>query len=146
MGVSEKLAGEVHGYVENWKTKYNTKLAKQAILAFRGDVYLGLEAEKFSADDFQFAKQHLRILSGLYGVLKPCDLIQPYRLEMGTKLKGEYGKNLYDFWDDKIATQIAKDLNLQENPILVNLASNEYLELLERKHWIVRWSPRRLKT
>ena len=133
MGISDKLAAEVHSYFNNWNAKYDTTDAKQAMLAFRGDVYLGLEAEKFSAADFQFAQQHLRILSGLYGILQPLDLIQPYRLEMGTKLKGEHGKDLYDFWGDRIAKQLKKSLNEQDQPLLVNLASNEYFKAIQAK-------------
>ena len=114
-------------------TKYDTKLAKQAILAFRGDVYLGLDADSFSNDDFHFAQQHLRILSGLYGVLRPLDLIQPYRLEMGTKLKGDHGKDLYAFWGDRIAKQLKKSLEEQDDPLLVNLASAEYFKSTQAK-------------
>ena len=123
MGISEKLATDVHGYVNNWKAKYNSKQAKQAILAFRGDVYLGLEADKFSSEDFQFAQQHLRILSGLYGVLRPLDLMQPYRLEMGTRLANDHGKDLYAFWGDKIAKELKKSLADQDDPLLVIFCS-----------------------
>jgi cytoplasmic iron level regulating protein YaaA (DUF328/UPF0246 family) len=128
MRISDKLSAEVHGYLNSWKAKYNAKNAKQAILAFRGDVYLGLDAENFKPADFEFAQDCLRILSGLYGVLRPLDLIQPYRLEMGTKLAGEYGKDLYAFWGNRIAAELKKGLAQQEDDLLINLASNEYFK------------------
>jgi cytoplasmic iron level regulating protein YaaA (DUF328/UPF0246 family) len=128
MRISDKLSAEVHGYVNSWKAKYDAKNAKQAILAFHGDVYLGLDAENFKPADFEFAQDCLRILSGLYGVLRPLDLIQPYRLEMGTKLAGEYGKDLYAFWGNRIAAELKKGLAQQEDDLLINLASNEYFK------------------
>ncbi len=134
MSVSDQLADEVHSYFSSWKAKYDTATAKQALLAFRGDVYLGLDADSFSTKDFDFAQQHLRILSGLYGVLRPLDLIQPYRLEMGTKLKGEHGKDLYDFWEDRISKTIGKALAGQGDEVLVNLASNEYFKSIQAKN------------
>ncbi len=133
MGISEKLSAEVHTYVNSWQAKYNNKRAKQAILAFRGDVYQGIEADNFEPTDFQFAQQHLRIISGLYGLLRPLDLIQPYRLEMGTKLAGEYGKNLYTFWGNRIASELKKTLADQDDKLLVNLASNEYFKAAQAK-------------
>jgi len=128
MHISDKLAAGVHGYVDGWKAKYNSAAAKQALLAFRGDVYLGLNADTFCDEDFEFAQQHLRILSGLYGVLRPLDLIQPYRLEMGCKLSGKHGKDLYDFWGDRIAGELKKSLAEQGDDLLINLASNEYFK------------------
>lgn len=133
MGISDKLAAGVHEYVSDWKAKYDATTAKQAILAFRGDVYLGLDADSFTTKDFDFAQQHLRILSGLYGVLRPLDLMQAYRLEMGTKLAGDYGKNLYDFWGDRIARSLKKALAEQGDNVLVNLASNEYFKGTQAK-------------
>jgi len=133
MGISDKLADEVHGYVNGWKAKYNAVAAKQALLAFRGDVYRGINADTFWEGDFEFAQQHLRILSGLYGVLRPLDLIQPYRLEMGSKLSGEHGKNLYAFWGDRIARELKKSLKGQGDDILINLASNEYFKTAKAK-------------
>ncbi len=100
--------------------------AKQAILAFRGDVYLGLRAETFNARDFTFAQNNLRILSGLYGLLKPLDLIQPYRLEMGIKLNNRRGKDLYSFWGNRIGEAIVDELEHHKNNTLINLASIEY--------------------
>ncbi len=128
MNLSDKLAAEVHGYVHGWKAKYNPATAKQALLAFRGDVYQGMNADAFSADDFDFAQQHLRILSGLYGILRPLDLIQPYRLEMSCKLAGKHGKNLYNFWGDRIVRNLEKALDQQDDDLLINLASNEYFK------------------
>jgi len=134
MGISDKLAAEVFGYVNGWKAKYNVVAAKQALLAFRGDVYQGINADTFWEGDFEFAQQHLRILSGLYGVLRPLDLIQPYRLEMGCKLSGEHGKNLYDFWGDRIVRELKKSLASQGDDLLVNLASNEYFKSAQAKN------------
>ncbi len=128
MGISNKLAQGVHAYYQNWKKKYDTAIAKQAVLAFQGDVYQGLGAEDFTAEDFAFAQSHLRILSGLYGVLRPLDLIQPYRLEMGTRLAGDHGSTLYDFWQDRIARNLTKTLDEMEDQLLVNLASQEYFK------------------
>jgi len=104
--------------------------SKQAILAFKGEVYAKMEADNFTAEDLEFAQQHLRILSGLYGLLKPLDLIQPYRLEMGTKLKTKKGDTLYDYW----GTKISKALNAAgEGRTLVNLASQEYFKAVDKK-------------
>ncbi len=133
MGISDKLSTGVHEYVADWKAKYDAVSAKQAVLAFRGDVYLGLDADSFTTKDFDFAQQHLRILSGLYGILRPLDLMQAHRLEMGTKLAGDYGKNLYDFWGDKIARSLKKALAEQGDDVLVNLASNEYFKATQAK-------------
>lgn len=104
--------------------------AKQAISVFVGEAYRGLSSDDFSAADLQFAQKHLRILSGFYGVLRPLDLIQPYRLEMGTKLKLEKHDNLYKFWGDKITNQINKDL---QTPVIINLASDEYFKSVNKK-------------
>ncbi len=133
MGISEKLSVGVYEYVADWKAKYDTSSAKQALLAFRGDVYLGLDADSFSGKDFDYAQQHLRILSGLYGVLRPLDLMQPYRLEMSTKLANEQGKDLYAFWDDRIARLLTKTMAEQGDDLLINLASNEYFKATQSK-------------
>ena len=134
MGISDKLSPGVHEYVADWKAKYDTKTAKQSLLAFRGDVYQGIDADSFTTKDFDFAQKHLRILSGLYGVLRPLDLMQGHRLEMGTKLTGDYGKNLYDFWGNKIARSLDKSLADQGDNVLVNLASNEYFKATHAKN------------
>jgi len=111
-----------------WKKDYGPDEAKQCLLAFKGDVYAGMDAESFSAKDLDFAQSHLRILSGLYGLLRPLDLMMPYRLEMGTKLENERGKNLYEFWGDTITHALNKQLKAQKDDILINLASNEYFK------------------
>jgi cytoplasmic iron level regulating protein YaaA (DUF328/UPF0246 family) len=128
MGISHKL-GELNAerFLE-WSTPFNRKNAKQAVFAFKGDVYTGLEAEQFNEDQLQFAQSHFRILSGLYGLLRPLDLMQPYRLEMGTKVPNERGSNLYEFWGDKITAALNKQLKAIESDVLVNLASNEYFK------------------
>lgn len=108
--------------------------AKQALLAFKGDVYQGMDAESFSAADFKFAQQHLRVLSGLYGLLRPLDLMQPYRLEMGTRLTTARGKNLYEFWGDIITDGLNAQLSKIKSGTLVNLASNEYFKSVKPKN------------
>ncbi len=128
MGISPKLADLNSNRYHNWSLPFTADNAKQSVLAFKGDVYTGLNADSLSADDLQFAQAHLRILSGLYGVLKPLDLMQPYRLEMGTKLNNRRGKDLYDFWDDRINQALNRELAEQDDPVLVNLASNEYFK------------------
>jgi len=128
MGISPKLAELNVERYQNFKTR--PRNGKQAVLAFRGDVYIGLDADSYSERDFTFAQKHLRILSGLYGVLKPLDLIQPYRLEMGSKLKTTRGKTLYDFWGSEISDAIASELSTHRNKTLINLASNEYFKAM----------------
>ncbi len=113
---------------QNWNPPFSLDNAKQAILIFNGDVYEGLDVKTFREDDFDFAQDHLRILSGLYGVLRPLDLIQPYRLPMGTKLVNPRGKNLYLFWGDIITEALNEALKKAGTNILVNLASNEYFK------------------
>lgn len=126
MGISDALAELNHRRFAEWKTPFRPSNAKQAVLAFRGDVYTGLDADHWRAKDFEWAQGHLRILSGLYGVLRPLDLIQPYRLEMGTKLSNPRGGDLYAFWRDRVTASLVEDLEAQKTPITVNLASNEY--------------------
>ena len=133
MDVSENIAELNVDRYKTFKTPFTTKNAKQAIFAFKGDVYSGLELSSFDEDDYAYAQDHLRILSGLYGCLRPLDLIQPYRLEMKTKLKNERGDNLYQFWDDRITKSINKELKKQEQAVLVNLASNEYFKSVKPK-------------
>ena len=133
MNLSDKLAVLNSTRYESWKLPFTAKNAKQAMLAFRGDVYLGLDADSFTKKDDEFAQLHLRILSGLYGVLKPLDLIQPYRLEMGTSLNTRYGNNLYRFWDDKITNYLNAELATHQDGTLINLASNEYFKVLQTK-------------
>jgi uncharacterized protein len=111
-----------------WKTPFSLKNARQAIFAFKGDVYTGLDAYSLSEKELEFAQQHLRILSGLYGLLRPLDLMRPYRLEMGTKLGTTQGKNLYEFWDLQITNALNKQLKAIHSDLLINLASNEYFK------------------
>jgi uncharacterized protein len=133
MAISENIAILNVERYKTFTTPFNTKNAKQAIFAFKGDVYSGLQLESFNEDDYAYAQDHLRILSGLYGCLRPMDLIQPYRLEMKTKLKNVRGDNLYQFWDDRITKNINKELKKQKEPVLVNLASNEYFKSVKPK-------------
>jgi cytoplasmic iron level regulating protein YaaA (DUF328/UPF0246 family) len=133
MKLSMKLAELNFERYQDWKPPFTSKNAKQAVLAMKGDVYTGLDAESLTQEDFDFAQQHLRILSGLYGVLKPLDLMQPYRLEMGTKLANPQGKDLYSFWGDSITQTIDKALKAQGDDILINLASNEYYKSIRSK-------------
>jgi cytoplasmic iron level regulating protein YaaA (DUF328/UPF0246 family) len=133
MKISDKLADLNAGRYQTWSQPFTSDNAKQAVLAFNGDVYTGLDANSLSADDLNFAQQHMRILSGLYGLLKPLDLMQPYRLEMGTKLKNDRGDNLYQFWGDKITQHLNHALQAQGDDVLINLASNEYFKSVNKK-------------
>ncbi len=133
MTVSENIANLNVERFKTFETPFTTKNAKQAIFAFKGDVYSGFELASFNEDDYAYAQDHLRILSGLYGCLRPLDLIQPYRLEMKTKLKNTRGDNLYQFWGDHITKRINAELKKQQEPVLVNLASNEYFKSIKPK-------------
>lgn len=128
MSVSSKIAELNFDRYESWHADFNTDNAKQAVLAFRGDVYTGLDVDSFSVRDLDFAQKHLRILSGLYGLLRPLDLMQPYRLEMGTRLDNERGKNLYEFWGERITEGLNRQLKKIKSDVLINLASNEYFK------------------
>ena len=132
MSISDKLGQLNAERFRTWHTPFTPDNARQAILAFKGDVYTGLDAESFSEQDFAFAQKHLRILSGLYGLLKPLDLMQPYRLEMGTRFENQRGKDLYAFWGSKI-TEALNELLAQDDQVLVNLASNEYFKSVQKK-------------
>ncbi|MEH0873459.1 peroxide stress protein YaaA [Pectobacterium cacticida] len=133
MHISDKLADLNAGRFSDWHPKFTPENARQALLAFKGDVYTGLAANDFSEDDFDFAQRHLRILSGLYGVLRPLDLMQPYRLEMGTKLENKAGNDLYSFWGDIITEKLNQALCEQGDDVLVNLASDEYFKAVKPK-------------
>ncbi len=133
MNISYGLAETNLKRIFEWHLPFTPENAKQAILAFNGDVYEGINAKNFTEKDFKFAQNHLRIISGLYGLLRPLDLIQPYRLPMGTKLPNERGKNLYAFWGNIITDQINKTLQQTNNKILLNLASNEYFKAINTK-------------
>ena len=116
-----------------WRPKFTAKNAKQAVLAFNGDVYEGLDASTLAPDDLAWAQAHVCILSGLYGVLRPLDWMQPYRLEMGTKLATGRGSNLYQFWGSRIAGYLNERLAADKTPVVVNLASQEYFKAVDRK-------------
>jgi len=116
-----------------WKPVFNESNSRQAVLAFNGDVYEGLEASSLSEAQLKWAQDHVAILSGLYGVLRPLDLMQPYRLEMGTALANPGGKNLYEFWSDKITPYLNERLAADKDPIIVNLASEEYFKSVNQK-------------
>lgn len=133
MSISDKLAGLNAARFGQWSTPFNPENARQAVLAFNGDVYSGLDANSFTKDDFDFAQQHMRILSGLYGLLKPLDLMQAYRLEMGTKLENVRGANLYQFWGEIITDLLNTALAAQGDKVLINLASNEYFKSVKKK-------------
>lgn len=133
MGISDKLAGLNAARFAEWQTPFTQENAKPAALAFQGDVYIGLEADTFSDEDNAFAQEHLRILSGLYGLLRPLDLIQPYRLEMGTKLETPAGKDLYAFWKQVLTDEIDRAVAGSGSPVLVNLASNEYFKAIDAR-------------
>jgi cytoplasmic iron level regulating protein YaaA (DUF328/UPF0246 family) len=133
MGISEPLAELNHQRFMNWGEPFTQDNARQSVLAFKGDVYTGLDAGTMKAPDLNFAQKHLRILSGLYGVLRPLDLMQPYRLEMGLKFANRGGKNLYEFWGSEISDSIAAALKKSRSKILVNLASNEYFKAVKSK-------------
>jgi cytoplasmic iron level regulating protein YaaA (DUF328/UPF0246 family) len=133
MKLSDKLAGLNAARFGEWSQPFTNENARQAILAFNGDVYSGLDAPSFSDDDFDYAQKHLRILSGLYGLLKPLDLMQAYRLEMGTKLDNIRGTNLYQFWGDIITDELNKVLVEQKDDVLINLASTEYFKAVNKK-------------
>ncbi|MGJ0622971.1 peroxide stress protein YaaA [Xenorhabdus bovienii] len=133
MGISDKLAGLNAARFGEWQPDFTPENARQAILAFKGDVYTGMQAETFSDADFDFAQTHLRMLSGLYGVLRPLDLMRPYRLEMGIRLENPRGKDLYKFWGDLITENLNAALEQQGDDVLVNLASDEYFKSVNTK-------------
>jgi cytoplasmic iron level regulating protein YaaA (DUF328/UPF0246 family) len=133
MHLSDKLAALNVARYGSWTANFTRDNAKQALLAFKGDVYTGLNASDFSEQDFDFAQKHLRMLSGLYGILRPLDLMQPYRLEMGTKLANSRGKDLYAFWGERISNWLNEALAAQGDDVLLNLASNEYFGAVKRK-------------
>lgn len=130
MKLSDKLAALNMARFQTWQKPFNLENAKQALLAFKGDVYTGLDADTLDVAGLDFAQQHLRILSGLYGVLRPLDLMQAYRLEMGTKFANVKGKDLYQFWGSQLRESIESEL---KDGVLINLASNEYFKAVEAK-------------
>ena len=131
MKISDKLAETNCERFKNWYQPFTKDNAKQAILTFKGDTYVGLNAEDFTNKDFQYAQDHFRILSGLYGILRPLDLIQPYRLEMGTKLENPNGSDLYDFWGDEISNKLNSTLKDHATKVILNCASIEYFKSVD---------------
>lgn len=131
MKISDKLGHLNTLRFSEWRTPFTLDNAKQALLAFKGDVYAGIDAQSLSNQDLKFAQAHLRILSGLYGVLRPLDLMQAYRLEMSTSLFNDKGKNLYEFWGTKITDAINDAIKESNSEYLINLASNEYFKVLQ---------------
>ena len=133
MDLSDALSGLNVARYQAWSPKFTPKNAKQAVLAFNGDVYDGLNAASLKPKDLDWAQDHVCILSGLYGVLRPLDWMQPYRLEMGTKLANPQGKDLYKFWGSQIADYLNERLQQDKTPVVVNLASQEYFKSVDRK-------------
>ncbi|MCJ7800138.1 MAG: peroxide stress protein YaaA, partial [Polaromonas sp.] len=133
MKLSDALSGLNVARYQAWSPRFTAKNAKQAVLAFNGDVYEGLNARALSEAQLGWAQEHVCILSGLYGVLRPLDWMQPYRLEMGTALATEHGKNLYQFWGPQIADYLNTRAAADASPVIVNLASEEYFKSVDRK-------------
>lgn len=132
MDISEKLATLNVERYQNFETPFTPDNAKQAIAAFKGDVYRDFALEEYDAETIEFLQKHVRILSGLYGVLRPLDLMQPYRLEMGTKLEVDGDDDLYDYWGERLADSINGALDAQGDDIILNLASNQYFRAIDR--------------
>jgi cytoplasmic iron level regulating protein YaaA (DUF328/UPF0246 family) len=132
MGISDALAELNVERNRSWSAKGSDENSRPAVFAFRGDTYVGLDADTMTENDLLYAQDHLRILSGLYGVLRPLDLIQPYRLEMGSRLVNPKGKNLYAFWGQQISASLNEDLQDRPDEVLVNLASDEYFKAVDR--------------
>ncbi|MEB3754093.1 peroxide stress protein YaaA [Acinetobacter sp. MD2(2019)] len=131
MSVSEKIAQLNAERFQDWQAEFSFANARQALFAFKGDVYTGLDAYHLNVSEIEFAQKHLRMLSGLYGLLRPLDLMMPYRLEMGTKLANPRGENLYRFWGDQITQLINQDLAEANSELLLNLASDEYYKAVK---------------
>ena len=135
MGISDKLATLNHDRYTHWSAKFDAASgARASLLAFKGDVYLGLDAQTLSKRDFTWAQKRLRVLSGLYGLLRPLDRIHPYRLEMGTALRNTAGKDLYEFWGSKVTQALNEVLSGQRSKVLINLASNEYYKVVQAQN------------
>ena len=128
MGISQNLSELNWERFQSWTADFSPDISRQAVYSFKGDTYTGLDADTLSEKDIIFAQDRVRILSGLYGVLKPLDLMLPYRLEMGTKLDNKKGKNLYEFWGDRLSSTISKELEDHKDKTIINCASNEYFK------------------
>jgi len=133
MSISDKLAQLNHDRFSSWEEEFTQENSRPAILAFTGDVYQGMQLAEWTKEDFSTAQARVRILSGLYGVLRPLDLMQPYRLEMGTRFPNKRGKNIYEFWGDALAKSLNADLKKSGSDHVVNLASNEYFSAVKKK-------------
>jgi len=133
MSLSDKLAALNVERYRSYDEKFTAENSRQSIFAFKGDVYIGLDAQSLTKPDLKFAQKQLRIISGLYGLLRPFDLMQPYRLEMGTDLKNKRGKNLYEFWGDQLTDSVNQELEAGSGKIVVNLASKEYFGAIQEK-------------
>ncbi len=134
MSISENLADLNYRRYCSFAFPFTQDNAKTAVDTFKGDTYVGLEADTLSNEELTYAQDHLRILSGLYGLLRPLDLMQPYRLEMGTKLNNPRGEDLYDFWGDDITNELSSLLSEMNTPVLINLASNEYFKAVRPRN------------
>ena len=134
MSLSDQLAALNVGRYRDWSKKFTDENSKPAIYAFDGDVYDGFDVKTLNAKALDFAQDHIRILSGLYGALRPLDLMQPYRLEMGTSFQNARGKDLYSFWGERVTDSLKKVLEKQKKPVLLNLASEEYFKVLQAKN------------
>lgn len=132
MHISDNIAEENYNRYQSFQEKYTDNNSKEAIFAFNGDVYRGFDAASLNKNQIKYAQKHIRILSGLYGILKPLDLMQPYRLEMGTKLSTRRGKNLYEFWKDRITKALNEELENHKEAIIINAASNEYFKSIKK--------------
>ena len=132
MGISENLATLNWERMQAWNKPFKPNNSREAVFSFKGDTYIGLDVETLDSNDLQFAQDNIRILSGLYGILRPLDLIMPYRLEMGTKLKNRLGNNLYEYWNDTLAQSFNKDLNSHDRNVVINCASVEYFKSIDR--------------
>ncbi len=137
MNISEKLGALNYDRFQRFETPFTNDNARPAVMAFRGDTYVGLEADSLTQDDLSFAQNHLGILSGLYGVLRPMDLIQAYRLEMGTKLNNRRGEDLYDFWGDRLTKACEAAVKTHKDKSIICLASNEYIKAVQSKNLTV---------
>lgn len=133
MSISDKLGALNYERYQSFSSSFDPETSRQAAFLFQGDTYVGLKADTFSNDDLAYAQDHFAILSGLYGVLRPLDLMQPYRLEMGTKLANDNGEDLYDFWQGKLTNYLQEQLQSHKAPYLINLASNEYIKAIDAK-------------
>ena len=132
MGISENLAILNWERMQNWNRSLRTDSSMESAYCFLGDTYTGLDAESLDDSDMHFAQEHTRILSGLYGILRPLDLMMPYRLEMGTKLKNKVGKDLYEYWGDTLSNSISEELSNHQHNVVINCASIEYFRSIDR--------------